>query len=108
MVIPQGYGKCKNDNDRHQSNYPRVFTRDLTTGDGAYAETQPHIFEKLPRPCRSIRQEYGGSPAMNNAELRAIMLKDAWHRGRDADRYAFMQDNVEDYAKDLTRNHMTY
>ena len=50
-VIPQGYGKCKSDNDRHQSNYPRVFPRDITTGDGAQAETQPHIFEELPGPC---------------------------------------------------------
>ena len=49
-VIPQGYGKCKSDNDRHQSNYPRVFPRDITTGDGAQAETQPHIFEELPGP----------------------------------------------------------
>ena len=41
--------------------------------------------------------------AMNDAELQAIMLKDAGHRGRDADRYAFMQENVEEYAKDKTR-----
>ena len=26
----------------------------------------------------------------------------------DADRYAFMQENVEEYAKDMTRKHMTY
>ena len=58
-VIPQGYGKCKSDNDRHQSNYPRVFPRDITTGDGAQAETQPHISEELPGPCGSIRQEHG-------------------------------------------------
>ena len=47
MIIPQGYGKRKSDNDRHQSNHPRVLTRDITTRDGAKAETQPHIFEEL-------------------------------------------------------------
>ena len=46
--------------------------------------------------------------ALNDAELQAIMLKGDGHRGRDADRYAFMQENVEDYAKDMTRRHMTY
>ena len=46
--------------------------------------------------------------ALNDAELQAIMLKDAGHRGRDADRYAFMQENVEQHAKDMTRKHMTY
>ena len=46
--------------------------------------------------------------AMNDAELQAIMLKDAGHRGRDAERYAFIQENVEGYARDMTRKHMTY
>lgn len=46
--------------------------------------------------------------ALNDAELQAIMLKGDGHRGRDADRYAFMQENVEDYAKDMMRKHMTY
>ena len=45
--------------------------------------------------------------AMNDAELQAVMLKDAGHRGRDADRYAFMQENVEGYAKDMTRRAQT-
>ena len=68
-AIPQGYGKCKSDNDRHQSNYPRVFPRDITTGDGAQAETQPHIFEELPGPCGSIRQEHGGPPCLERWAL---------------------------------------
>ena len=46
--------------------------------------------------------------SLNDAELQAIMLKGDGHRGRDADRYAFMQENVEEYAKDMTRKHMTY
>ena len=39
--------------------------------------------------------------ALNDAELQAIMLKGDGHRGRDADRYAFMQERVEGYAKDM-------
>lgn len=46
--------------------------------------------------------------ALNDAELQAIMLKGDGHRGRDADRYGFMQERVEDYARDMTRKHMTY
>lgn len=46
--------------------------------------------------------------ALNDAELQAIMLKGDWHRGRDSDRYGFMQEGVEDYARDMTRKHMTY
>lgn len=46
--------------------------------------------------------------SLNDAELQAIMQKGDGHRGRDADRYAFMQENVEGYAKDMMRKHMTY
>lgn len=46
--------------------------------------------------------------ALNDAELQAIMLKGDGHRGRDSDRYGFMQERVEDYAKEMTRKHMTY
>ena len=46
--------------------------------------------------------------ALNDAELQAIMLKGDGHRGRDSDRYGFMQERVEDYARDMTRKHMTY
>ena len=45
---------------------------------------------------------------LNDAELQAIMQKGDGHRGRDAERYAFMQENVEDYAKDMRRKYMTY
>ena len=37
--------------------------------------------------------------ALNDAELQAIMLKGDGHRGRDSDRYGFMQERVEDYAR---------
>ena len=100
MVIPQGYGKCKSDNDRHQSNHPRVFTRDITTGDGAQAETQPHIFEKLPGPCGSIRQEHGGTPCHERCGTAGDHAE-----GRRAPR---QRENVEGYAKDMNRRHMTY
>ena len=46
--------------------------------------------------------------ALNDAELQAIMLKGDGHRGRDSDRYAFMQERIEDYARDMMRKHMTY
>lgn len=46
--------------------------------------------------------------ALNDAELHVIMQKGDGHRGRDADKYAFMQENVEDYAKEMTRKHITY
>ena len=45
---------------------------------------------------------------LNDAELQAIMMKGDGHRVRDAERYAFMQENVEDYAKDMRRKYMTY
>ena len=77
-AIPQGYGKCKSDNDRHQSNYPR---------------SGRSMVDLL---------------ALNDAELQAIMLKGDGHRGRDSDRYAFMQERIEDYARDMMRKHMTY
>ena len=46
--------------------------------------------------------------ALNDTELQAIMLKGDGHRGRDSDRYAFMQERIEDYARDMMRKHMTY
>ena len=45
---------------------------------------------------------------LSGAELRAIMQKSDAHRGRDLSRYAFMQDNLEEYARKMTRRHMTY
>lgn len=46
--------------------------------------------------------------SLSDSELEAIMLKGDGHRGRDAARYAFMEDNIEDYAKAMTRKYMTY
>lgn len=54
--------------------------------------------------CRSMADLL----SLNDAELQAIMQKGDGHRGRDADRYAFMQENVEGYTKDMRRKHMTY
>ena len=44
-----------------------------------------------------------GLLALSDAELQAIMLKGDGHRGRDSDRYAFMQERIEDYARDMMR-----
>ena len=53
---------------------------------------------------RSMKELLG----LSDAELRAIMQKSDAHRGRDLSRYAFMQDNLEEYAREMTRRHMTY
>ena len=45
---------------------------------------------------------------LGDAELNAIMVKGDGHRSRDADRYAFMMENVEEYAQQMKRKHMTY
>jgi len=45
---------------------------------------------------------------LNDAKLQAIMQKGDGHRGRDGERYAYMQENLEDYAKDMSRKYMTY
>ena len=45
---------------------------------------------------------------LEDAELNAIMVKGDGHRSRDADRYAFMQENIEEYAQQMKRKHMTY
>lgn len=45
---------------------------------------------------------------LEDAELNAIMVKGDGHRSRDADRYAFMMENVEEYAQQMKRKHMTY
>ena len=46
--------------------------------------------------------------AMEDAELNAILVKGDGHRSRDEDRYAFMMENVEEYAQRMKRKHMTY
>ena len=45
---------------------------------------------------------------LNDAELQALMHKKEGHRTRDVARYAFMQENVEEYAREMRRKHMTY
>ena len=46
--------------------------------------------------------------SLEDAELNAILVKGDGHRSRDGDRYAFMMDNVEDYAHQMKRKYMTY
>lgn len=40
---------------------------------------------------------------LEDAELNAIMVKGDGHRSRDAERYAFMQENIEEYAQQMKR-----
>ena len=46
--------------------------------------------------------------SLEDAELYGILSRNDAHRGRDGDRYRFMQDNVESYAQSMTRKYMTY
>ena len=46
--------------------------------------------------------------SLDDAALNAILVKGDGHRSRDADRYAFMMENVEEYANLMKRKHMTY
>lgn len=46
--------------------------------------------------------------SIEDAELHGILTRADTHRGRDEERYKFMQDNVEGYAQSLTRKYMTY
>lgn len=43
-----------------------------------------------------------------DAKLHAMLQKEDGRRGRDTERYAFMQENVEGYARAMLRKHMTY
>lgn len=45
---------------------------------------------------------------LSDAKLHAIMQKGDGRRSRDAERYAFMQENVEGYAREMQHKHMTY
>ena len=106
--IPQGYGKRKSDYDRHQ-----VIIRELSRGTSLREmERKLQLSRTSLRNYRDRAEATGRSMAdllsLNDAELQAIMQKGDGHRGRDADRYAFMQENIEVYAKDMMRKHMTY
>lgn len=45
---------------------------------------------------------------LEDAELYSILSRNDAHRGRDEERYKFMQDNVASYAQSMTRKYMTY
>ena len=44
---------------------------------------------------------------LEDAELNAILVKGDGHRSRDADRYAFMQENIAEYAQQMKRKYIT-
>ena len=64
------------------------------------------------RPYKERAEQSGKSMEellrLEDAELHAILSRDDVHRNRDADRYAFMLENIEDYAQAMTRKYMTY
>ncbi len=91
----------------------RVIIRELSRGTSLREmERKLQLSRTSLRNYRDRAEATGRSMAdllsLNDAELQAIMQKGDGHRGRDADRYAFMQENVEGYAKDMRRKHMTY
>lgn len=44
----------------------------------------------------------------DEAELYAVLCKENTHRNRDEERYAFLQEHLEEYAQRMTRKYMTY
>lgn len=91
----------------------RVIIRELSRGTSLREmERKLQLSRTSLRNYRDRAEATGRSMAdllsLNDAELQAIMQKGDSHRGRDADRYAFMQENIEGYAKDMMRKHMTY
>lgn len=91
----------------------RVIIRELSRGTSLREmERKLQLSRTSLRNYRDRAEATGRSMAdllsLNDAELQAIMQKGDGHRGRDADRYAFMQENIEGYAKDMMRKHMTY
>ena len=45
---------------------------------------------------------------LEDAELHTILSKEDVHRNRDTERYAFIQEHIEEYAQAMTRKYMTY
>lgn len=44
--------------------------------------------------------------SLEDAELHVLLTKADAHRGRDEERYRFLQENVESYAQSMTRKYM--
>ena len=91
----------------------RVIIREFVRGTSLREmERKLHISRTSLRAYRD-RAEASGIALVDllnieDAELNAIMVKGDGHRSRDADRYAFMMENVEEYAQQMKRKHMTY
>ena len=64
------------------------------------------------RPYKERAEQSGKSMqdllSLEDADLHNLLTKGDGHRNRDADRYAFMQENVESYAQSMRRKYMTY
>ena len=64
------------------------------------------------RPYKERAEQSGKSMQellqLEDAELHNVLSKGDGHRSRDADKYAFMQENVESYAQSMKRKYMTY
>lgn len=64
------------------------------------------------RPYKERAEASGKTMAellqLADSELHSILSKEDVHRNRDAERYAFMQANIEEYAHAMTRKYMTY
>lgn len=78
----------------------RVIIRELSRGTSLREmERKLQLSRTSLRNYRDHAEATGRSMAnllsLNDAELQAIMQKGDGHRGRDSDRYAFMQENVE-------------
>ena len=46
--------------------------------------------------------------SLEDAELHVILSRNDAHRGRDEERYKYIQDNIEEYAQQMRRRYMTY
>ena len=91
----------------------RVIIREFVRGTSLREmERKLHISRTSLRAYRDRAEASGKAMVdllnLEDAELNAIMVKSDGHRSRDADRYAFMMENVEEYAQQMKRKHMTY
>ena len=91
----------------------RVIIREFVRGTSLREmERKLHISRTSLRAYRDRAEASGKAMVdllnLEDAELNAIMVKSDGHRSRDADRYAFMMANVEEYAQQMKRKHMTY
>ena len=91
----------------------RVIIREFTRGTSLREMERKLKLSRTSLRNYRDRAESSGKNMMEilslcDAELQTIMQKGDDHRGRDAARYSFMQENIEDYANEMTCRHMTY